>query len=228
MTIYLISGHGHGDPGATATINNVVYKESDETIKFVRLLYDSLKSVGYDVEAYPYENDAYQDYKKGLLKLPQSDLLIEVHFNAVKFDLGDNKTKGCEAFTTKYAKEQTNRIAQEIVSNISGVCGLTNRGVKQYNYSVINYSEQHNIPAILLEVCFIDDTDDMKIYTVNRLNAVNAVFEVIKKNFPINFTKRTVTMHETTPKYKTFNKNTTTEILINWKHQGVGKNDFYI
>ena len=42
--------------------------------------------------------------------------------------------------------------------------GLRNRGSFSKQLAVINTAAGHGIPANLLEVCFIDDADDMRLY----------------------------------------------------------------
>lgn len=162
MKILLIAGHGAGDPGATATINGKVYREADETRKVVAALQ---KRLGGICASYPTDRDPYQDYKKGTLRgvaqFQGYDFVLEVHFNAFKAGRADGKTKGVEAYVPT-GKDKT--VADKLCKAVSA-CGLTNRGVKESGgLAVINTAKSCGVPACLLEVCFLDDPDDMAVY----------------------------------------------------------------
>jgi N-acetylmuramoyl-L-alanine amidase len=83
------------------------------------------------------------------------DLFISIHFN--KFLDGSqttNKAMGCEIFAISNASAA---IAQTVVDKIAGL-GFNNRGVKSANLFVIKHT---SMPAILIEICFLDSTADM-------------------------------------------------------------------
>lgn len=171
MNLLLISGHGAGDPGATATLGGVGYREADETRRVTAALQKALD--GYcSVTVYPTDRNAYEDYRKGTLsavaKFSRYDYVLEVHFNALPISLSDDVTKGVECYVPAWQGDT--ELASALCSGISG-CGLKNRGVKKKNWSVIYTAHLAGVKAALLEVCFLDDTDDMALYTA-RFNAI--------------------------------------------------------
>ena len=174
MKILLISGHGAGDPGATGTYKGVKYKEADLTREVVSALAAKLKGHA-DVTVYDQTRNAYTDYCNGTLNsranFASYDFVLEVHFNAWQADSGDGKTKGVEIF----AKSGSN-IEGNIVKNIAAL-GFTNRGVKSNSFAVINTARSKGTRAALLEVCFIDDADDMKLYLAKKNDVFNAIAE---------------------------------------------------
>lgn len=179
MKILLISGHGAGDPGATSKINGVSYKEADETRRVTSALKKALD--GYcETTIYPTDRNAFEDYEKGTLsavaKFSQYDYVLEIHFNAFTSGPSDKKTKGVECYVTK--SEATTKVEEDICRRVSTV-GLTNRGVKRYNWSVINTVRKIGVSSALLEVCFIDDPDDMAVYTKNFQKIVNEIANAI-------------------------------------------------
>lgn len=177
MKVLLISGHGAGDCGATATIGGVTYKEAEETIKVVNSIYDSLKKYA-SVDIYPTERNAFADLKAGNLKASFSkyDYVLEIHFNACVNDLvGDGKTTGTEIYISSGGN---GNLATAIVNNIAAL-GLKNRGLKPYDWSVIAKAKAAGTSAALAEICFIDDKDDMKVYT----NKKNEIAEAITRAF---------------------------------------------
>lgn len=178
MKILLISGHGGGDSGAVATINGVTYKEADETINLVELIHDRLRQYAY-VDYYPISRNAYKDIQRGCLQVnfSQYDYVLEIHFNSCVKDLkGNGKTTGTEIFVTK--SDNSTDVEQAIVNNIASI-GFKNRGVKKENFTVINRAYKASAQSALLEVCFIDDADDMKLYTTDRSRVANAIVEAL-------------------------------------------------
>lgn len=176
MKILLISGHGAGDPGAIGTYNGKTYKEADLTREVVNGVAKKLKECA-EVTVYDQKRNAYTDYKNGTLNknanFAQYDFVLEVHFNAFKADSGDGRTKGVEIFA-----KSGSSIEPAICKNISAV-GFTNRGVKSNSFAVINTARSKGVRAALLEVCFIDDADDMQLY----LNKKEQVVDAIVKGF---------------------------------------------
>lgn len=171
MNILLISGHGAGDPGAVGNGK----READETRRVTAALKPLLD--GYaDVAIYQTDRNAFQDYQNGTLaavaQFSKYDYVLEVHFNALKESGADGKTKGVEIYVP--TTETETRVEQAIVNAVSK-CGLTNRGVKKHNWSVIAKARQSGVHAALLEVCFIDDADDMAVYSRKFNDIVRAI-----------------------------------------------------
>lgn len=183
MNILLIAGHGAGDPGATATTNGSLHKEADETRKVVASLQKVLQKY-CEVAVYPTSHDAFADHKKGALSsianFSNYGYVLEVHFNAFQNGPLDGNTKGVECYVT--SRESGTTVEEKICKNIASV-GLTNRGVKRYNWSVINAAKNAGVSSALLEVCFIDDPDDMEVYTQKFQQIVNGIAKGIVDGF---------------------------------------------
>lgn len=189
MRILLISGHGAGDSGATAKINGVLYKEAEETIKIVELLNDKLMQYA-DVECYPFSRNAYKDACNGCLQVnfKDYDYVLEIHFNACVKDLkGNGKTTGTEIYVTR--ADNTTAVEQLIVNNVASI-GLKNRGVRRANYSVINKAYKASAESALLEICFIDDADDMAVYLADRARVADAIANGLI--YGLNLTKTSI------------------------------------
>lgn len=183
MKILLISGHGAGDYGACAKIKGKTYKEAEETIVMVKKIKEQLSKYNVTVDLYPTDRNAYEDAKAGCLKvdLTKYNYVLEIHFNACVNDLkGNGKTTGTEAFIT--TSDKTNSAEVNILSCLSAL-GLNNRGVKSHNWTVINRAKTKGADSCLLEVCFIDDADDMAIYTKNKDNVAKAIALGIVKTY---------------------------------------------
>jgi N-acetylmuramoyl-L-alanine amidase len=164
MKILLIAGHGQGDPGACAC----GYKESVLTREVVSLLKSKLLSV-VDVTVFDTSKNMYTCLKTGnSYNFKAFDYVLEVHFNAGVGDArGNNKTTGVEILV--HTSESGVSVEQKIVDNIAAL-GFRNRGVKTRS-DLLNMNtckKKQGVSYALLETCFIDDLDDMKLYQTKK------------------------------------------------------------
>lgn len=186
MRILLISGHGAGDPGATSQFG----KEADETIYMVEEIKKTLSKYA-QVDLYPTNRNAYSDAKAGKLAVnfANYNYVLEVHFNACVNDTkGDGKTTGTEIYVT--TAEKTVGVETKIVQAIAAF-GLKNRGVKRTNFTVIYRAKAAGVSSALLETCFIDDKDDMTIYSSKKAQIAAAIANAIASQFGLKKTTTT-------------------------------------
>lgn len=174
MKILLIAGHGGGDVGAVGC----GYREADLTREMVKLVKSKLSNYA-TVEIADMSVNWYNN--KAKLPLGSVDYVLEVHFNACVNDLkGNGVTTGTEIYVTTSEKGTT--VEENIVKGIASL-GLKNRGLKRKNWSVINYCKSKGISSALLELCFIDDADDMKIYKTKKDSIADAITKGIVDGF---------------------------------------------
>lgn len=95
------------------------------------------------------------------------DLDISIHFNSGRNDYaGDGKTGGTEVFVYSNSASSPMAAARRIVNNIA-LLGYTNRGVKvNPNLYVLKHTKNK---AILIECCFVDDADDVRLFNVDKM-----------------------------------------------------------
>lgn len=192
MNILLIAGHGAGDPGA---IGNG-YREADEARKVVASLAAVLKSYA-NVTVYPTDRNAFDDYQHGTLltnaKFSSQDFVLEIHFNAFRSSRTDGITMGTEIYVPTACPHTS--VPKAIVDGISRT-GLQNRGLKRYNWSVINQAWRSKTPSALLEIAFIDDPDDMSVYKNKYTEIVNAIANAIVNGYGLKKEEETVSYEE--------------------------------
>ena len=159
MKILLISGHGASDPGAIGC----GYKEADITREFTKLVKKQLEKYA-DVVIYNQSKNAHTDLKNGCFAIGGFDYVLEIHFNAFR----DSSANGSEIYVTKQEKGIT--VEQHIMRKLSKYFKLRDGdGVKRCNFDVINYIKNKcKTSCALLELCFITNKNDMKIYTKNK------------------------------------------------------------
>jgi len=157
-----------------ATLKGVTYKEAEETIKVVNLLKPLLEPYA-KIGVYDEARDAFRDAKAGKLaaKLKGWDYVLEIHFNACVGDyIGNGQTTGAEIF---YPSRGRPSGAEDAIMRGLAALGLKNRGEQAGTFAVINTAHNMGCKANLLEVCFLDDADDMRIYTKSRQAVAQAI-----------------------------------------------------
>jgi hypothetical protein len=150
--IVISSGHGLKVRGASGVIDEV-----DEARRVVEHVADELRA--RDVTVTTYHDDVSTSQNENLQRIvdfhnsQQRDLDVSVHFNAY---VETTKPMGTECL---YITQPT--LAGQMSAAISW-CGLLNRGPKKRtDLFFLNNTE---MPAILIETCFVDSTADAATY----------------------------------------------------------------
>ena len=101
------------------------------------------------------------------------------HVNLGRADKnGDRKVGGTEVLLTENISDKGD-IAKRICNQME-MAGFTNRGVK-VNKSLY-FLNHTKAPAILIEVCFVDDKDDYMLYTSDRDAVAKAIVRAVVKH----------------------------------------------
>ena len=177
MKILVIAGHGAGDPGAVATIDGKQYQEADLTREAANLVCKALIARGADVTQYDPERNAYSDYKSGVLgktaKFEQYQYCLELHFNAAAGDrTGNGKTTGVEVYWPSAGLKSG---AEDALLSAVSSQGFTKHSAKSGSYAVINTAYRAGCKANLLELCFLDDADDVRLWNPKKQAACEAI-----------------------------------------------------
>lgn len=176
MKILLIAGHGESDSGAVAN----GYIEAELTREVVRKLKPQLNKYA-DVTIADTGKNWYTYKNRVSLNFALYGYVLEIHFNAAVNDTkGNGRTTGTEIYIT--TSEKTHGVETEIVKGLSAI-GFANRGVKRKNFSVIARAKNQGVSSALLEVCFIDDLDDMLLYQSKKDSVIKAIANGIIKGF---------------------------------------------
>ncbi len=104
------------------------------------------------------------------------DLDVSIHFNSGANDTnGNGATTGSEVWIYKDSSS-SKTAAQRIVNNLASV-GFKNRGVK--TSTGLYVLKKTKSPALLVEVCFVDDKDDYNLYINNVDRIAKAIADGI-------------------------------------------------
>lgn len=171
MKILLISGHGAGDNGACAN----GYREAELTREVVNILKEKLKKYA-DIDVYNQTRDAFKDVNNGNIQVnfANYDYVLEIHFN-----IFNGSVKGTEIYTTRIENAKT--VEEKIMNKLSKF--FTVRGVKEKNFNVIYSAKKKGVSSALLEVCFIDNAEDIQIYQNNKDSICQAICDGVAEGF---------------------------------------------
>jgi N-acetylmuramoyl-L-alanine amidase len=165
--IVISSGHGKHIRGASGVLDEV-----DEARKVVEQVAKELRGRGVDVKTF--HDDTSHDQNTNLHTIVNyhnaqtRDLDVSVHFNAY---VETSKPMGTECL---YVSQQG--LAGQVASAIAS-CGFVNRGPKKRtDLFFLNNTE---MPAILLETCFVDSTADAEVYRREFADICDAVADVL-------------------------------------------------
>lgn len=177
MAIFYSSGHylkgqNGEDPGA---VHNG-YKENELTHEFEGYVLEKFK-------AYP--NKIFTDSPTetlsqylGRIQPGTSSVICETHFNAF-----NGKATGVEVIVPNSPTQDERNLATEICNEFSRIMGIPNRGVRDESQSkrgrlALMRKEGINV---LIEICFIDNIDDMKKYQANKKILANVLVDLLIK-----------------------------------------------
>lgn len=185
--LLLIPGHGDGDPGTCATIDGKRHKEADETRVMVKKIKNQLADYDIDVTVYDTSKNAFKVLSKGgKIDFTKYDYVLEIHFNSCVRDLkGNGKTTGTEILLPTRKTQKDTTLEKQILKNIAAL-GLKNRGTKTQQVMTINTASTAGVRASLLEVCFIDDKDDMDIYLQGKDKVAKKIASAFVKVWGLN------------------------------------------
>lgn len=175
-----MAGHGAGDPGA---IGNG-YKEADIVREVVPLLRDKLTPYA-DVTVFDMAKNPYKFLKSNTFNFKEFDYVLEVHLNAFKKELVSNgKTKGVEILV--HPTEKGVGVENAVLKNLEKI-GFTNRGIKRpKDLQNMNICKgRQGVSYALIEICFIDDIDDMALYTSNKGAVIDGIAQGIITGFKL-------------------------------------------
>lgn len=187
MNILIISGHGGTpyDPGAQGNAQS----EAVLTRELGLMVNSELKKIkGVTPVLYDQRNDAYKILKNGgSLPLNGINYVLEIHFNSASGDTkGDGQTTGTEVLV--HSTENGITVETAICERIAAI-GFKNRGVRRReDLLVMNVvRKNYGISHALVEICFIDDPDDVKLYLSSKRKVASAIAHGIAEGFGLSY-----------------------------------------
>jgi N-acetylmuramoyl-L-alanine amidase len=161
---------GHNPDGKVGCGAVGLIKESTEARAVTKLVIKYLKEAGHTVyDCTVNDGTSQSNILSKIVNKCNShtvDLDISIHFNSGRNDKkGDGATGGTEVLV--YSENSKSYTYAENIANSISKLGYRNRGVKVRKdiYVLANTKA----PALLIECCFVDDKDDIKLYDTDKL-----------------------------------------------------------
>lgn len=161
---------GHNPDGKTGCGAIGLIKESTESRKVKNEVIRLLEAEGHTVYDTTVDNGSSSNdvLNKIVAKCNAHnvDLDISIHFNSgAKDQKGNGVTTGTEVLVYKTGSE-AEKVGERICTELQKL-GLRNRGIKvRKDLRVLNGTKAE---ALLIEVCFVDDFDDVDLYNPNKM-----------------------------------------------------------
>ena len=153
MLILFDYGHGGRDPGAT-------YKgrhEADDVLSIGQAIAKRLRAAGVVIDETRTTNTTLSLEQRVKMELKKTyDFFISIHRNAFKPEEG----AGAEVYVYRSYNTKSKPLATKIQKALVGV-GFRDRGVKEANFYVLKHTKA---PALLLEIGFIDNSADNRLF----------------------------------------------------------------
>ena len=173
--VFIIAGHGEGDPGACSIWGH----EADYTRELATLVQEALKDK-LTVVMYDQNKNCYAQSKRGNTPdYAAYDFTLEVHFNAKakKDPYGDGRFTGIGGYI--HPSNTGRGIARAVIDKVVAL------GFKEWLLADstgllnLNRAQAAGAKYFLIETAFIDDGDDMKWYTAHKADTAQAIAQGI-------------------------------------------------
>lgn len=171
--IFPSAGHNLKDPGAVYNGR----KEADEMISIRNMI---VLLLGEANHANIPDNDTESaSQHQARIKTGAGSVVCEFHLNAA----ANQKATGTEAVVKLNATENSKAMAKELTDATARILGIRNRGVITEAQTARKKIGIVNKPgtAVLLEICFLSNPDDMKAYDAHKPELAKTYAEILIK-----------------------------------------------
>jgi N-acetylmuramoyl-L-alanine amidase len=170
--IFISAGHHNQDPGASGKGTT----EAAQTKIMRDKIVAELQKLGCKFIT-DNDNETLSQYLKRI-ETGSGSVVLELHFDAF------NKiATGSTALMADDATAESKAFSAELVATTAKVLGIPNRGAKgegESNRGRLGLMREHGT-VCLLEVCFIDNENDMQKYYLHRDELAVELAKIIKK-----------------------------------------------
>jgi N-acetylmuramoyl-L-alanine amidase len=171
--IILSAGHGGKDPGASG--NN--YIERDLAIELRDMVVAELQKEGIEPLTDSNTNALSQTLAWLRGKFSKRDILVDIHWNAS----ANAEAKGSEVIVPDNASQFEQDLASYLLK-IFAFVGFKDRGIRPEKLTARRSLAWMKADAetVLIEVCFITNLTDMKLYQANKWGIARKIAGVLK------------------------------------------------
>ncbi|MBN1048277.1 N-acetylmuramoyl-L-alanine amidase [Clostridium botulinum] len=180
-------GHGGEDPGATYNDR----RESDDVLSLGKEVAEEVRRHGVIVdETRTSDATVSLNDRSNFENRNTYDYFISFHRNAYE----PEKAKGAETYTYLNPGEKSRELAESIQASLV-ILGFVDRGVKEANYHVLRETKAS---AVLIEIGFIDNTEDNDLFDVKRNEIIKGLAKSILYELGIDYVEASAETEEVT------------------------------
>ncbi|MBK5241907.1 N-acetylmuramoyl-L-alanine amidase [Clostridium sp.] len=181
--VKLCFDYGHGGKDSGALYNE--RKESNDVLSLGRAIATEIRRYGIIVdETRSSDTTVSLGDRSDFENKNTYDYFISFHRNAYM----PEKAKGVETYTYLSSGTSSKGLAKRIQASLVAL-GFVDRGVKTANFQVLRATKA---PAILIEIGFIDNTNDNNIFDSNRSEIIKALTKAILTEISVNYIENSV------------------------------------
>ena len=170
--VYIDAGHGWGsDRGAVGNYNGVPIYEQDLTAELATLTSQYLASKSSAIGQYVNLSGNHFSVRAQDAVNRGCNLFVSLHFNSG----GGTGTESYVYADLGQRNPNSDNLRNQIHDRLVRVTQLRDRGKKYENFAVCRAP----MPSTLLEIAFIDNSNDIRLYQLNKHNIANAIAEGI-------------------------------------------------
>ena len=174
--VCLDAAHGADDVGAA---NGNRY-EKDDDLKLTLKIREKLEKMGIKVYlTRDDDSDVTLDERCKSANKKHCTLFVSIHRNSAE----DQKANGIEAWVSRNPKGDEYTLAENLVSNICNLTSQQNRGIKKgfrdNSFGDYYINSDTDMPSLLLEVGFITNDNDNKIFDEKLDEAAEVIAKTI-------------------------------------------------
>jgi len=175
-------GHGGNDSGAILSSR----KESNDALSIGKEIAIEMQRHGVTVDETRTKDSTLSLKDRSSFENKKDyDYFISFHRNAF-----NKSAHGVETFTYPQSSKKAKELAKEVQSSLVAL-GFTDRGTKEANFHVLRETKA---PAILIEMGFIDNVEDNKLFDCKRDEIVKAITQAILSQLNIRYVDKIVTV----------------------------------
>jgi len=176
--------YGHGGNDSGAILGN--RKESNDVLSVGKEIAVEMRRHGVTVDETRTNDSTLSLRDRSSFENRKSyDYFVSFHRNAF-----NKSVHGVETFTYPRSSKKANELATKVQNNLVKL-GFTDRGTKEANFHVLRETKS---PAILIEMGFIDNVEDNKLFDSKRNEIVKAITQAILSQLNIKYIDKIVTV----------------------------------
>lgn len=177
ITVCLDPGHGGKDPGCDYQKDGSTIQEKEETLQMVLAIKEAMEAQGINV-ILTREDDTFIELedRAAIANEAEADYFISIHRNTLE----NGHANGVEIYYAPGASDETIAFAGNVEAALNEAGISRDRGIMEASMVVCRLSK---MPAILVEMGFVMDDEDNKLFYQNMDAYAKAMTDAVLSSY---------------------------------------------